>query len=147
MFMKLDFYELGAVQDKELTFAVISAFYQGKWIYVKHKARKSWEIPGGHREPGEAINDTANRELFEETGALEVEIVPVCDYSMGHSIEKLFGRLFFAKIIKMGHLPKSEIGEIKLFDKLPETLTYTEIQPLLYEKTLAFLNANGEIFI
>ncbi|OOM76445.1 hypothetical protein CLPUN_26770 [Clostridium puniceum] len=29
----------------KLEFAVISAFFQGKWIFVKHKKRDTWEIP------------------------------------------------------------------------------------------------------
>ena len=78
--MEIEFCEIGAVNERELKFAVISAFYQGKWVYLRHKERNSWEIPGGHREPGEFIFDTAKRELFEETGAKEVELIPICDY-------------------------------------------------------------------
>ena len=29
------------------------------------------EFPGGHREKGETIDDTAKRELYEESGAIE----------------------------------------------------------------------------
>jgi 8-oxo-dGTP diphosphatase len=64
--MKIEFYNIGSVNDKELKFAVISAIYKDKWVYVKQKA---WEIPGGHRESGETIDETAKRELFEETGS------------------------------------------------------------------------------
>jgi len=134
--MKIEFYEIGKIDDEELTFAVISTIYQGKWIYVRHKERKSWEIPGGHREIGETINNTAKRELFEETGAKEFTLKPVCDYSMNDSNGKLFGRLFFCEISEMSILPISEIEEVKLFDELPKNLTYPNIQPYLYEKTL-----------
>ena len=27
----------------------------GKWVFCRHKERNTWEIPGGHREMGEAI--------------------------------------------------------------------------------------------
>ena len=64
--MQLDFYEIGTINEKELRFAVISAVYQNKWVYVRHKERKTWEIPGGHRDLGEDIMKTAKRELFEE---------------------------------------------------------------------------------
>lgn len=136
--MKIEFYNLGSVNDIELKFAVISAVYQGEWLYVKHKDRDSWEIPGGHREPGEMIDETAKRELFEETGCKDVDLVPICDYLMEDSNNKIFGRLFLAKIKKIGQLPVSEIDEIKLFKNLPLSLTYLEIQPKLFEKTIAF---------
>ncbi|HCQ90643.1 MULTISPECIES: NUDIX hydrolase [unclassified Clostridium] len=128
--------KIGKIDDKELKFAVISTVYQGKWVYVRHSERSSWEIPGGHRELGETIDNTAKRELFEETGAKQFNMNPVCDYSMNDSNEKVFGRLFFCEISEMGILPISEIGEVKLFDELPKDLTYPKIQPYLYEKTL-----------
>ena len=137
--MKIEFYNLGLVNDKEIKFAVISANFQGKWLYVKHKDRDSWEIPGGHREPGETIDETAKRELFEETGSKELDLVPICDYSIDDHVNKTFGRLFFARIKEIGQLPVSEIDEIKLFENLPLSLTYLEIQPQLYKKTLAFI--------
>lgn len=140
--MVLDFFEIDTIDDHELKFAVISASYQGKWVFVRHKERKSWEIPGGHREQGEFIIETAKREIFEETGAKVVELIAICDYSMDASFIKKFGRLYFAKIKEIGQLPESEIAEIKLFENLPTNLTYLEIQPQLFEKTMAFLNAN-----
>ena len=140
--MEVEFYELDTIIDKKLTFAVINAIYQNKWIYVRHKQRNTWEIPGGHRELGEDIMETAKRELFEETGAKMSEIIPLCDYSTNGSSGKIFGRLFFSNIIELGNLPDSEIVEINFFDKLPIHLTYSEVQPQLFEKTIAFLKGN-----
>ena len=137
--MKIDFYDIGTVEDPELKFAVISSIFQGKWVYVRHKERKSWEIPGGHRERGESITATAERELYEETGAKAFELTPICDYSADNLASKQFGRLFMANISEMGELPISEIAELRLCDRLPENLTYPEIQPHLYERTLEFL--------
>ncbi|MGE7926045.1 NUDIX hydrolase [Viridibacillus arvi] len=137
--MKIQFYDIGSVNEMDLKFAVISAIYKGKWLYVRNKERKSWEIPGGHREPGELIIETAKRELFEETGCKIVDLVPICDYSMDDSVCKVFGRLYFAKVKEIGQLPISEIDEVKLFDNLPNNLTYLEIQPKLFEKTLTFI--------
>ena len=62
--MEVEFYDLGNVDKENLKFAVISSVYQGKWIYVRHKERETWETPGGHWEIGENIDNTAKRELF-----------------------------------------------------------------------------------
>ncbi len=53
-----------------LKFAVILAKSQDKYVFCKHGDRETWEISGCHRELGEAILDTARRELYEETQAL-----------------------------------------------------------------------------
>mgnify|MGYP003294254995 CR=1 FL=1 len=68
----VNFYD--QVDDSLLKFAVIITKTDGKWVFCKHKERDTWEVPGGHRESGENINDTAKRELYEETGALEYDI-------------------------------------------------------------------------
>ena len=73
---RVKFYE--DTEDELLKFAVIISKSQDKYVFCKHRVRDTWEIPGGHREPGETILDTARRERYEETGALEVDIKPVC---------------------------------------------------------------------
>ena len=67
--IEVSFYE--QVEDELLGFAVIIAKIGGKWVFCKHKERDTYEVPGGHREPGEMILETAERELREETGAVD----------------------------------------------------------------------------
>jgi len=74
--MELEFYKLGKLDEDNLSFSVISTTYQGKWLYVRNKTRSTWEFPGGRKEVGERINNTARRELFEETGASKYHIKP-----------------------------------------------------------------------
>lgn len=130
--METKVYKLGTVKDELLKIAVIISRYKGKLVYVRHKERETWEIAGGHRELGEDINDTAIRELKEETGAVKFSIKPIHDYSVEREIGcKNYGRLYFAEIEEMGELPNFEIEEVKLFDNIPKNLTYPQIRPIL----------------
>jgi len=131
--LEVKFYEINSIDDSLLMFAVIVSEYNGKWIFCKHKDRGTFEVPGGHREENELINDTAKRELFEETGATKFKLTPICVYSVIKDTET-FGLLYYAKIEKLGILPTSEIERIELFDNIPERLTYPLIQPKLMEK-------------
>ena len=119
-----------------LKYAVIVARCRGKWVLCRHRDRKTWEMPGGHREPGEEIGHAARRELFEETGALRYELSQVCVYSVTGAVnggKERFGMLYFAEI---GPLPRFEMAEIALRDDFPDPadLTYPEIQPELYRR-------------
>ncbi len=130
--MKVKFFDFNA--DKPLKYAVICARYNGKWVFCKHKERDTYEIPGGHREDGEDIEATAKRELWEETGAKDFDIYPVCIYSFTD-----YGMLYFAEIRSFGELPPLEIEKINLFDDIPKNLTYPAIQPYLFERVQEFL--------
>lgn len=137
--MKTETYKLGIVEDKELRFAVIVSKFNGKFVYGRHKKRETWEIPGGHREVNENIALTAERELKEETGAVKFNIEPVCDYSVKREGQvQDYGRVYYANIEELGELPNFEIEEIKLFDYIPEKLTYPEIQPILLKYVMKY---------
>ena len=126
------------VADELLKFAVIVAVHDGKWVFCKHKDRNTLEAPGGHREFGEKIDDTATRELYEETGALEYDIKPVCVYSVTAADkfdgQESFGMLYYADIRTFEGELHSEIEKIILMEDLPSDWTYPEIQPKLLEK-------------
>ena len=74
--LEVKFYD--TADDSLLKFAVIISKSDNKWVFCKHKERNTLEVPGGHREHGESILDTAKRELYEETGAVVYTIEPVC---------------------------------------------------------------------
>lgn len=137
-FLQVRFYD--SADDALLKFAVIAARYHEKWVFCCHRERDSYEIPGGHREKGESITETARRELIEETGALDFTLSPVCVYSVtgknrvNETGEETFGMLFFAEIRSFADLPDSEIEEVRLFDTFPEKWTYPLIQPLLLKE-------------
>ena len=129
-----------APNDHEaVRYAVIMARYQSKWIFVQAKNRDTLEIPGGKRELNETIQETAVRELFEETGAVKCTCKPLFNYCVESKGEPSWGQLFFADIEELEPLPEYEIESIVLLDKLPKKLTYPAIQPYLYRKALTVL--------
>ena len=136
--MKVNFYD--KVDDSLLKFAVIISKAQGKLVFCKHKDRDTYEVPGGHREPEEAILDTAKRELQEETGAVEFSIVPVCVYSVtgknrvNDTGEETYGMLYFAEITRFEKELHSEMEKVVFLDEVPTKMTYPLIQPLLIEE-------------
>lgn len=136
--MKVKFYE--NIDDSLLKFAVIVSKSEGKWVFCKHKERDIYEIPGGHRDDGEAIEDTAKRELKEETGAIDFEIKPVCVYSVtgknrvNETGEETYGMLYYADIKTFEDNLHSEMEKVVLFDTLPIEWTYPLIQPLLIDE-------------
>lgn len=135
MMIKVDFHDGDEVETEELNFVVIGAQYQDQWIVVRHEDRTTWEIPGGHVEPGEEIKQAAERELWEETGAEEFTLTPINVYSVQRKGEdKSFGQLYYAQVEGFTALPDWEIEETKLVDSLPEELTYPVIQPKLFTK-------------
>lgn len=132
--MQVRFYE--EVEDELLKFAVIITKSKGKWVFCKHKERDTYEVPGGHREEGEHIDETAKRELYEETGAKDYSIRPICVYSVVREEEgtETFGKLYFADVIEFEGQLHSEIEKIILTEVLVDNWTYPLIQPMLLEE-------------
>lgn len=122
--------KLHRICERKRKYAVIITYEEGELLLVRHIDRSSWEIPGGHHEEGETILKTAERELYEETGALEYKVEHLCDYSVGRGSEVNFGGLFRAEVTKRRSLPASEIAEVRRFKELPpiEEMTYGRIQ-------------------
>ena len=138
--MEVKFYD--AVDDSLLRFVVIVARSGGKWVFCKHRERDTFEVPGGHREPGESILTAAKRELEEETGAVSYTLTPVCVYSVtgknrvNETGQETFGMLFCGEIRAFAPELHSEMEKVYLLDGLPEQWTYPLIQPKLLEEVL-----------
>lgn len=134
--VEVKFYD--EVDDSLLKFAVIIAKTNNKWVLCKHRKRNTYEVPGGHREDGESIMDTAKRELYEETGAIRYTLKPVCVYSVtapdNFNGEETFGMLYYADIHSFEPELHSEIERIVITDQLVDQWTYPLIQPKLIDE-------------
>lgn len=128
-----------------LKFVVVCSLYQGKYLLSRHQERTTWETQGGHIEPGETPLDTAKRELYEESGVTDAELIPVCDYLGYRGKGYANGAVFLAKVNSLGNLPESEMAEIRLFEDLPENLTYPLVTPALMEEAKKFLGNENKI--
>ena len=109
--------------------ADIIAMHKGKWVFCKHKHRTTWEHPSGWIESGETPLEAAKRQLFEETGSIQFDIEPLCDYYIDLDLNGFHytgnGQVYFATIYSLGEIPPyREMGEIDFFDALPDNLTY-----------------------
>ena len=120
--LPINIYPLGSADESLFTRVVMVSQYHGKWVYCKHKDRTTWEIPGGHIEKGETWLEAARRELYEETGATDADIEPICLYSIS-----TYGILCYANIQKLEDLPNDfEMEKIAFFDEEPKELTYPD---------------------
>lgn len=127
----------GSVRISDLTYVVIGAREDDRWIFVRHAERTTWELPAGHIEPGEDPDHAAERELFEETGTTGADLEHLHDYMVRINGKADYGRLYFGKINERGSLPDSEIGEILLRATTPGPATYPEA----HDKFIAVLDA------
>lgn len=125
-------YQTGSL--KQYKYVVILSEYREKILLSQHKQRTTWETQGGHIEPGETPMEAAKRELFEESGALEYEMEPLCDYWAGEegTDDWANGMVFRASIRSLGPIPDSEMARVQCFDVLPGNLTYPAITPVLF---------------
>lgn len=124
-------------------YTAICTYYQGKWVLSRHKKRTTWETQGGHIEAWETPMECAKRELFEESGIGDAVLYPVCDYWGFNRQACSNGMVFLAVATSLGQLPESEMKEIRLFDALPENLTYPDTTPQFFreaEKLLKEIN-------
>lgn len=139
--IKVAFHDPGEIENGKIGFVVTAARFQNKWLFARHRERTTWDMPGGHRESGETLLQAARRELWEETGAEDMELSPVCIYSVTKNGATSYGMLYFAQVLTLGSLPEAyEMAEIQLSDHLPEQLTYPDILPELFHWVQGWLN-------
>ena len=128
------------VDDQQIAYSVIVARMNGQWLFVRHKERTTLECPGGHREAGETPEEAARRELWEETGATEYQLIEIGPYGVrrfrdDQTYSDSFGMLYRAEVQVLSPIPDaSEIAQTVSLSRLPDQWTYPHIQPHLLAK-------------
>lgn len=132
--MITELYPPKSIEESKLTYVVMAARYRKEWIFVRHRDRKSWEMPAGHIEQGESADQAAMRELFEEAGVVRSSMVHICDYSVLVREKKGYGRLYGASVEELDPHLEHEIDELLFTADLPVALTYPEVQSILFKR-------------
>jgi len=130
-----------SIDESKLIYVVIAAREMGKWIFVRHRDRSTWEMPAGHIEKGESAKEAAIRELQEETGARNATLQALCDYQVTVKGKTGSGRLYGAEILDRTSILEHEIVEVRLSSGLPSSLTYPEVQSMLFEHAKELLRS------
>ena len=101
--------------------------HNGKFVLSWHRESQKWDHVGGHVEKDENPLAAAKRELFEETGATDYDIIPVFDFKAFRK-DGTFnnnGRAYFVNVREFFDLPDgSEMDKIGFFDEIPEDFRY-----------------------
>ena len=123
---EISYYKPGTLERSKLIYVIIGAHSDGKWLFVRHKDRQTWELPAGHIEKDESPDEAALRELYEETGSSNAFLEPLFDYTIRTNGRTGSGRLYYGKVIERRELPESEIAEIRIAEESPQPATYPD---------------------
>lgn len=109
---------------------------QKRFLLIRNKRSAHWGFPKGHVEPGETNEQTAKREVLEETG-IEIELLPDfsrrSDYTIQGKIEKSV-IIFLAKTTQEDYvMQQEEIEECGWFsfESAMRTLNYDNDKRIL----------------
>ena len=120
-----------------------------RYLLLRHRNGGHWSLPKGHIEPGESEQEAALRELKEETGISDVEIVP--------GFRALSQYRFYRRGVPVDKevvyfLGKTDVQEVKLspehtdwrwadYEEALATLSYDDTRSVT-RKVEEFLNAD-----
>lgn len=126
--------------------AVVYRMEQGrrKFLLIRNRRSAHWGFPKGHVEPGETNEQTAIREVLEETG-LHIKILPdfvkKSDYTIQGKIEKSV-QIFLARTEEINYtLQEEEIEECGWFsyEKALNVLNYDNDKTILNDAMQYFI--------
>lgn len=123
--------------------SLVILFYNDNYVMTYHPKRNGWEFPAGRREGDETPEECAKRETFEETGAILKTLQPIGIYIIKGEEKAFKTVIFVGRVERFEPKPHwSETNLVKLFDKLPEKVSYSDdVYNIVIEK-LKEINLN-----
>jgi len=98
---------------------------KGEMLLVRKRGSKLWVFPGGYMEMGESVEQTAKREVLEETGFVvkpNKKIIGICSgkkfnkkYPNGDSVQPLIIFIAASIVKQKERTDKKEISQLKFF--------------------------------
>ncbi|MCQ6274460.1 nucleoside triphosphatase YtkD [Bacillus sp. V3B] len=83
--------------SKQANHVFVICRYKDQWLLTKHKIR-GWEFPGGKREQGETLEETAIREVEEETGAQIKSLQFIGEYEVTNKENSFVKAIYYAEV-------------------------------------------------
>src|SRR4051812_22689635 len=83
--------------SKQANHVFVICRYKDQWLLTKHKIR-GWEFPGGKKEQGETLEETAIREVEEETGAQIKSLQFIGEYEVTNKENSFVKAIYFAEV-------------------------------------------------
>ena len=110
--------------------AVVVVLFSSEGLVLVRNKERAWEFPGGHREGDESYQETAVREVYEETGARISDIVYLGYYttSQDHITVIACAEVSSDK----GMFEGAEASTMGLFDRLPADLSFGDGREALF---------------
>ena len=131
--LEIKFYPPDHYPDCGFTYVVIGARYRKQWVFIRHRQRRSYEMPAGHIRENEDTVMAAGRELEEETGAIKYTIECIATYTILEDNSLRAGRLYYADIGERDDKwDDSEIEGVIFSDHLPEISSFPYVQTVLF---------------
>ena len=108
----------------KIEFVNCVAHRQNQILFCKWRDNDIWTLPGGRTEPGESAEETAHRELLEETGATFKNPEVLCYIHCFMFNSEYWGIAYLGEIETLGKpLDLNEVSEARLFASFPENLS------------------------
>lgn len=108
------------------------------WLMIRHEQLgvTSWELPGGHVDPGETLEEAASRESLEET-SVSIKVAGLLAMCVHGWHERLQRKLicFFDAVPDAGAAPRLSLGEPEIRDAAwldPFSLPLDNVSPFLH---------------